>query len=73
MKHGSAAALGVLKTRRLRRVVRLCTGALVVLGVVEVVLLWGIVGLSMRAGFLPFVDVGYRWFDGNVVPFFGFS
>lgn len=35
------------------------------------VCLWAAGGLSMRAGFLPFFDAGYSWFDGQVVEFFG--
>lgn len=59
--------------RRARRTVRACVIAQTVLGAVLIALIWAVAGLSMRAGLVPFFDLGYGWFDVNVVAFFGFS
>ena len=32
--------------------------------------LWVIVGLLMDMGFLPYVDMGYNWFNMNIAPWF---
>lgn len=53
------------------RTVRICTLVLIVLGVVLLLLLWAIAGLAMRAGLLPYFDIGYGWFDKNIFLFFG--
>lgn len=58
---------------RARRVVRACAAVQSVLGVALIALLWAVAGLSMRAGLVPYLDLGYGWFDANVVAFFGFS
>lgn len=66
------AAKGEYEARRLKRTVHACTVALIALAVLFALLVWAIAGLAMRAGLVPFVDVGYRWFDGNITSFFGF-
>lgn len=58
---------------RYTRAIRICNVVLVVLALVLLALLWAIAGLCMRAGLLPYFDLGYSWFDGAVFVFFGLS
>ena len=32
--------------------------------------LWVIAGLLMDMGFLPYIDMGYSWFNMNIAPWF---
>ena len=54
-----------------RRLARACAAVMAVLALALAVTLWAAVGLSMRAGLLPYFDVGYGWFDEHFFVFFG--
>ena len=54
-----------------RATIRRCNVALVCLLLIIIVLVWMITGLSMRAGMIPYFDLGYSWFDQTIFVFFG--
>ena len=42
----------------------------ILIGLLSALLLWIIVGILMDLDLLPFVDLGYTWFNQNVFPLF---
>jgi len=42
-------------------------GVLILL--IDLILLWALVGVLMGLGYLPLVDLGYRWFIQSAIPF----
>lgn len=52
---------------------RICRGVRWALLVAILLLAWLIAGLIMRAGVVPFFDVGYSWFDSHILPLFGLA
>ena len=57
----------------LKRRKRQFTWILFALIIVALILAWASFGLMMRTGFLPVFDLGYSWFDGHIVNFFGIT
>ncbi len=37
---------------------------------IDLFLIWALVGVLMGLGYLPAVDLGYRWFLQHIIPFF---
>ncbi len=64
-------AESVLRCQRAARRARLLLALIVALTLMLAMCLWTAAGLGMRAGMLPYFDIGYGWFDEHLFVLFG--